>query len=116
MDPTIRHTAATLRAREAKSRQERAARQDGARQAVDQIVRLLVKPPARAWLIGSLAWGGFGAESDVDLVLSGLDSSAMLALEKQVARAAVAPVDLLTLEDLPTSFRERIIDSGIKLV
>ena len=54
------------------------------------VVRELVQPPARVWLIGSLAWGGFGAQSDVDLVLSGVDSRAMLSLKKDIARAALA--------------------------
>jgi len=32
----------------------------------------------RAWLIGTLAWGGFGERSDVDLVLEGLDERSFI--------------------------------------
>lgn len=42
----------------------------------------------RAWLIGSLAWGTFGVRSDVDI---------------------------LRIEDLPESFRQRIVAEGIEL-
>ena len=116
MDPTVRQAAATLRAREAEARRRREAREADARSAVEQIVRECVKPPSRVWLIGSLAWGGFGEHSDVDLVFSGVDSAAALLLEKRVAPAAGAPVDFLTFEDLPPSFKERVLATGIKLV
>jgi hypothetical protein len=45
-----------------------------------------------------------------------VDARAALSLEVEVARAAGAPVDLLTIDDLPASFRERVISTGVRLV
>lgn len=45
--------------------------------------------------------GGFGPLTDVDLVVSGLDASTALQLEKAVAYAGNAEVELLELESLP---------------
>lgn len=116
MNPTAREAAATLREREVAARREREAHEQHVRQAVEGIVRALVHAPGRAWLVGSLAWGEFGANSDVDLVLSQVDAATAFELERQIARTAGAPVDFLTFEDLPPSFRERILESGVRLV
>ena len=35
----------------------------------------------RAWLVGSLAWGGFGERSEVDLVLDGVSGPLATAIE-----------------------------------
>jgi predicted nucleotidyltransferase len=70
---------------------------------------------ARAWLVGSLAWGGFGPRSDVDLVLDGVSAAVATDIELAVARAANAPVDLLDLGDLPGDFRERVLAEGVAL-
>jgi predicted nucleotidyltransferase len=53
------------------TREERAAR---IRVELEAQLKALLPAGARAWLIGSLAWGGFGAYSDVDLVVSGVDA------------------------------------------
>jgi predicted nucleotidyltransferase len=68
---------------------------------------------ARAWLIGSLAWGGFGERSDIDVVLSGVAPAAATLIEENIARAAGVEVDILHLEDLPDSFRQRVEQEGI---
>ena len=70
----------------------------------------------RAWLIGSLAWGEFGEHIDVDLVFSEVDRALLLQVEIEVARATGAPVDVLELHQLPSSFRDRIVQTGLKLV
>jgi predicted nucleotidyltransferase len=116
MYPTVAETVALLQQRDAEARSQRQAHALEVRNAVEQIVRNHVKPPARVWLIGSLASGDFGTNSDVDLVLSGVASAELLAIETEVARAANAEVDLLDLEGLPKSFQERILESGLRLV
>jgi len=82
---------------------------------VTEEVRARLAPGGRAWLIGSLAWGGFGVRSDVDLVLNGVPAEVAVELERAVARAAKAPVDLLILETLPAAFRARVEREGLTL-
>lgn len=67
----------------------------------------------RAWLIGSLAWGGFGERSDIDLVVERLGVDAATLLAEQLADATGRAVDVLVLDSLPASFRQRILDEGI---
>ncbi len=66
----------------------------------------------RVWLIGSLAWGGFGERSDVDLVVEHLPAEAASLLADLLADATGRHVDLLLLDSLPASFRRRILDEG----
>src|SRR5437868_4734218 len=70
----------------------------------------------RAWLIGSLAWGDFGIGSDADIVFEGLGSDRTGAAAARLSAAAEVEVDVLRLEDLPESFRERVVTEGIELV
>jgi predicted nucleotidyltransferase len=114
--PSEQQTAAILRKRAVKARAEQFARSNEAREIVEQTVRELVKPPAEVWLIGSLAWGGVGERSDVDLVISGVDPRVALQVEVHIARTLDAEVDLLNLEHLPTSFKDRVLAEGVKLV
>lgn len=71
--------------------------------------------PLRAWLIGSLAWGGFGAESDVDVVVEGLTPEQEVALWSALEGALAHAVDLLRLEDLEAAFQQRVRDEGLAL-
>ncbi len=68
-----------------------------------------------AWLIGSLAWGGFGCRSDVDVVVRGADPSRIGALAGRLSNDVEACVDLLRIEDLPDGFRLRVLDQGARL-
>lgn len=68
-----------------------------------------------AWLVGSLAWGGFGRRSDVDVVVRGADSSRIGALSGRLSDAVDACVDLLRFEDLPEGFRQRVLNAGERL-
>ena len=72
-----------------------------------------------AWLVGSLAWGGFGARSDVDLVVRGAALEALGAIaaraEEKLGPDAQGRIDVLRLEDLPPSFRERVLSTGWRL-
>ena len=107
-----RHGAARVRQLERAERLRRAARRTGgglrAEGAIDG-----------AWLVGSLAWGGFGAHSDVDVVVRGSDPRAVGALWvrflEELGPDAEGRVDLLRLEDLPRSFRDRVLAEGWRL-
>lgn len=68
---------------------------------------------ARAWLIGSLAWGGFGLRSDIDLVIEGAGTGALSTIAERIGEATRRTVDVLALETLPPSFRKRVLSDGI---
>jgi predicted nucleotidyltransferase len=112
---TAREAARTLVERELRAREGRLGREEATRGAVTAVVREFLRPGERAWLIGSLAWGGFGVRSDVDVVVSGLTPERGLELEVLVGSAANAPVDLLVLEHLPPPFRARVEQEGFAL-
>lgn len=99
------------RAREARARRE--AHEAATRAQVLALLRATLPPEASAWLIGSLAWGGFGERSDVDVVVRGLEPAQAVRLERELARAAQAPVDLLDLDSLPADFRARVLEEGV---
>ncbi|HUP24743.1 MAG TPA: nucleotidyltransferase domain-containing protein [Thermoanaerobaculia bacterium] len=67
---------------------------------------------ARLWLIGSLAHGGWGVRSDLDLVVQGLDRRRELALWRALSERLGVPVDLMRLEDLPATFQARVRAEG----
>jgi predicted nucleotidyltransferase len=69
----------------------------------------------RAWLIGSLAWGGFGAGSDVDLVVAGLDAADAPALWDRLSERLGARVDLLRIEALDEAFAGRVRAEGRRI-
>lgn len=69
----------------------------------------------RAWLFGSLAWGEPHAESDVDLLIEGLDARAACAAERRVAAIIDAPLDLVREEEVPIGLVERVRREGICL-
>ena len=103
----------TLRRRSAEARRAAALRADAVRAEVVALVRARLPPGGRAWLIGSLAWGEFGARSDVDLVFDEVDTPHLMDIETVVTRAADAPVDVLQLGDLPASFQARVQQEGM---
>ncbi len=113
MSLTSVEAAATLRAREAAETLERERRAAAARSALRAALAEFLRPGERAWLIGSLAWGGFGQRSDVDLVVDAIPADRMVELERLVARATGAPAELLELVALPTGFRERVEREGL---
>ena len=92
---------------------------DGVFVSLDERVRASVRahlpPGAHAWVVGTLAWGNFGPQSDVDLVLDGVASWLATEIETATARAANAPVDLLMLAELPADFRDRVLSEGVAL-
>ena len=66
MPVTPQETAATLRQRSADARRAAESRAADVRDRVVALVRAQLPAGGRAWLIGSLACGGFGVRSDVD--------------------------------------------------
>jgi predicted nucleotidyltransferase len=70
---------------------------------------------ARAWLVGSAAWGGFGERSDLDVVVRGLDVARRAEVQALLADGGRAPVDLLRWEELPDGFRDRVAREGVEL-
>ena len=70
----------------------------------------------RAWLIGSLAWGQFGVRSDVDVVLEGLAIDCIGAVADRIAGRVQCEVDILRLEEIPESFRRRVLAEGVEIV
>lgn len=70
----------------------------------------------RAWLVGSLARGGFGSGSDVDVVVEGASEEEAGRLWGALARRLDAPLDLMRLESLEPSFRARVLEEGVPLV
>lgn len=66
----------------------------------------------RAWLVGSLAWGSFGATSDVDLVVEGLCEEGSARLWDRLCQELGTRVDLLRLESLPPEFAQRVLREG----
>lgn len=69
----------------------------------------------RCWLIGSLAWGGYGAHSDVDLVLEGCPRERWAAVWQALSTELGTRLDLLRVEDLPADFAGRVRQEGIEL-
>jgi predicted nucleotidyltransferase len=112
---SVEQTVATLRARAAA---QHAAQQTRARAVRDLLVRAVgahAPPGAKVWLIGSLAWGGFGAHSDIDLVVQDVPAHLATRLEVDLLRAVALPVDVMRFEDLSASFRARVVQEGVVL-
>src|SRR5690606_19196516 len=112
MPVSVEDTVRTLRERERREELQRERHAQRTRAAVEEAVRAHLPAQGRAWLIGSLAWGGFGERSDVDLVLSGVSSAQATEIEDAVVRAGGVAADLLELEDLPASVRELVEREG----
>lgn len=107
--------AAMLIARHRAERQRHAARAGELRVTIERAIAAALPAGAHAWLIGSLAWAGFGAHSDVDVVVAGLDAEAVTRLGASLLARAGIPVDLLRLEDLPDPFRRRVVAEGVRV-
>jgi predicted nucleotidyltransferase len=114
--PTSPHdTVVTLQQRSARARETALKRADEVRAQVVALVRGQLPAGARAWLIGSLAWGGFGERSDVDLVLDGVSGPLATAIEIAVTKATGVEVDLLTWHALSPSFQSRVQQEGLAI-
>lgn len=115
MAVTPQETAATLRQRSAEARSKAKIRAATVRGLVMSVVRQHLPTGGSAWLIGSLAWGGFGERSDIDLVTAGVDARQATTIEIALCKAAGVEVDVLMLQDLPQAFRDRVAREGIAI-
>ena len=115
MPVTPQEAAATLRQRSVDARRAAERRAADLRDRAVALVRAQLPAGGRAWLIGSLAWGGFGVRSDIDLALDHVDGQQATAIEIALCTALGIEVDLLMLDTLPPSFRERIEREGLAI-
>ena len=107
--------AATLVCRHRQRREYQRQRAEQVRRIVDDTVLSALESGRfrRAWLIGSLAHGHFGVRSDVDLVVEGLPAHELPAMWNELCELLDLHVDLLRLEELPATFRERVLREGL---
>jgi hypothetical protein len=105
----------TLRLRSAEAKRQSDADAARARATVVSLVKDALPPRGRAWLVGSLAWGGFGERSDVDLVFDDVADEVQTAIELAITRATKLTVDLLSLRTLSPEFQARVEREGIPL-
>ena len=114
--PTSPHDmVVTLLQRSARAREAALKRAGEVRAQVVELVRGQLPAGARAWLVGSLAWGGFGERSDVDLVLDGVSGPFGTAIEIAVTRSIGVEVDLLPFRGLSPSFQSRVLQEGLAI-
>lgn len=111
VEESVRH----LRERARRRSAERERRELDVREAAIGALRAALPKGGRGWLIGSVAWGGFGERSDVDLVLSGVTGVEATRIEDAVARATGVEVDLLDFDALPPAFQERVTSEGLRV-
>lgn len=114
MHPTPAQLAAVMIARARRDLETQSQEAERARAAVVGVLRpaLARGEVTRAWLIGSLALGYFGAGSDVDVVVEGLERSREGDLRTALEDATRLPVDLLRFEELDAGFREAVLREG----
>lgn len=115
MTVSVEQTVATLRERAAQARAARSALAAATRAQLLGAIALHLPPRVDAWLIGSLAWGGFGEHSDIDVVVRGASPSAATRLEIALTRDVRCSTEVLRFEDLPASFRAHVEREGIAL-
>jgi predicted nucleotidyltransferase len=115
MPVTPQETAATLRQRSADDRRAAESRAAEVRDRVVALVHAQLPAGGRAWLIGSLAWGGFGVRSDIDLVFARVDGQTATSIEIAVCTTLGIEVDPLIFESLPPSFRARVEREGLAI-
>lgn len=113
MPVTARETAELLLRRQAQRRRADDERADEVRELALRTIRSQLPAGARAWLFGSIAWGGFGPRSDVDVAVEGLSPADATRLELELVTTLGLEVDLLRIEELPASFAQRIRAEGL---
>jgi predicted nucleotidyltransferase len=115
MPVTPQEAALTLRQRSTEARRAAEIHAVEVRNRAVALVRGQLPTGGRGWLIGSLAWGGFGVRSDIDLVLAGVDGQTATSIEIALCTALGIEVDQLDFESLSPSFRERIEREGVPI-
>jgi predicted nucleotidyltransferase len=69
----------------------------------------------RVWLFGSLAWGDAHTESDVDLLVDGLDEGAWARAHAIAEQTVGGSVDVVRLEEAPPGLVDRVRMEGVLL-
>lgn len=100
MSVTVEQMIATLRQRAAERQARDAARGAELRRQLDAPAAAEELRGVELWLIGSLAWGGFGVRSDIDVVVGGLPPERVGPLETAWTLALRVPVELLRYDSL----------------
>lgn len=103
-----------LRARSQAEQADAGAHAERLRRAAVDLSQLLVARfgVRRVWLFGSLAWGCPSRQADIDLAVEGLAAEAYFAALSDLLTAAEVSVDLVRVEDAPSSLRDRIVVDG----
>ena len=106
--------ARALMARAAKEQAALAATECALRARLPELARLLRQRfgATQVILFGSLAWGRFHQRSDVDLAVAGLAAADLGPATALLEAVAQRTVELFRFEDLPASFRARVVDGG----
>lgn len=115
MSDAAARAAEELRRRAALARRTRERSAADLRAKAEHVVRAKLRPDVRAWLIGSLAWGGFGERSDVDVVLEGATDEEATGLDLALALELRIPADVLRIEELDESFAARVRREGARI-
>jgi uncharacterized protein len=108
--------------REALVRRERrreaslSAQRHASRQAAEDLATMLAaRGASRVVLFGSLVTGGGHEASDIDMAVEGLSADVYFEALGELLMAAPCKVDLVRLEDAPTSLRAHIATTGVVL-
>ncbi len=115
MPVSVEQMIATLRQRAAANEARHAARAAELRARIEVLAAAEDLRGVELWLIGSLAWGGFGVRSDVDVVARGLPIERVCAIETAWIFALREQVEFLRFEELKPSFQERVLREGVLL-
>jgi predicted nucleotidyltransferase len=115
MDTPIRDAARTIRARAERARKAADRRTSAIRARLIEHLAEVLPPATKAWLIGSLAWGGFGERSDINLVVSRAPPDTPAKIEMDLCAALGLDVEVLVLEELPDDFRRRVETEGVPI-
>jgi len=67
----------------------------------------------RAYIFGSLAWGKFYTQSDVDIAFEKLENEKIFYVVGFLSEKIGRNVDVIELEKLPKNLKEKILKEGI---
>src|SRR5687767_8631529 len=117
MSITPERAAQALMARAAQEQAEVAERQARIERQLPSVAAMLRDRhgATRVILFGSFAWGGVHRQSDVDLAVSGLSYAQRLDAMTEASALLSAVVEIFGLDDLPESFRHRVLAEGLAL-
>jgi len=116
MAVTVEQAREAWRARDGARRELAHQAAEQARSKLPGLVALLhARGASRVVLFGSLAEGRFGVDSDIDLAVQGMPSSALLGTPHDLTLHAGRRVDVVRLEEAPASLVARIAECGREL-